>query len=159
VRGVAVLDPETQRRIDKANRERRIFRVPPREYYVPRTLVERLIVRLGATAFWSATGIVALGLFLLAYLFLFGDMIGEVVAYVEPKTAASWALVLLLAVPVYGLCWLAPVAWLLGLERRFETRFPDAYRRSRMVLWAIIAAAAAIAFLIPWWGSVGTLPG
>lgn len=152
------LDPDTQRRIDKANREKSIFKTSPPDYHVPRTLTERALVRLGEATFWTAIAVFGVGTSLITYWYVLHPFVGHVVRFLEPTTRFSWAVVLLLAVPLYAFCWFVVVAALYSLELFFKRRRPEAYERVRMILWGIIVSAATIAFLLSWWNSVKTLP-
>jgi drug/metabolite transporter (DMT)-like permease len=144
---------------DSAEAPQKRYRVSPREYHVPVSRLDRLVVRLGAAAFRGAVGIVsALGLAAL-YVVLFHPFVGDVVRYFRPKTDLSWLLVLLVAVPAYGLSWLVTARSLRRLERWLRWKSPKAYGRVRLVLWLIIGTAATVAFFIFWWSSLQNLPG
>jgi len=147
------------RREGPAEAPQKRYRVSPREYYVPASRFDRLVVRLGAAAFWCAVWIVsAVGLAAM-YVVLFHPFVGDVVRYFRPKTDLAWLLVLLVAVPAYGLSWLVTARSLGRLERWFRWKSPKAYSRLRLVLWLIVGTAATAAFFIFWWSSLQNLPG
>jgi hypothetical protein len=126
------LDRDTQRRIDRANRGKGIFSISAPEYYVPVSLLDRVVVRLGAAAFWGTVGCVGVGLGLLAYVYLLHPLVGVAVEWHQAKTGLAWAVALLLAVPLCGLCWLVVVTVLFALENLFRNGIRG---RTRECVW------------------------